>query len=41
MKKQVWAYLGLTYFLSWSIWIVAHRLGAGVGVGEYILGFGV
>jgi hypothetical protein len=40
MKKQTWVFIGLTYFVPWSIWITAHLLGAGAGVGEYILAFG-
>jgi membrane protease YdiL (CAAX protease family) len=41
MKRQTWPFLILAYVLSWLIWITALKLGAGVGVGEYILAFGI
>ena len=40
MARQAWAFLGLTYAFSWLIWIPTIRLGAGPGVGEYVLAFG-
>ncbi len=37
---RVWAFVALTYAISWTIWIGAIKLGAGVGAGEYVLAFG-
>lgn len=38
--KQIWAFLALTFAISWTVWISAMKLGAGVGAGEYIPAFG-
>ena len=40
MGKQVWAFLGLTFAVSWAIWLAALKFGAGAGSGEYVLAFG-
>jgi membrane protease YdiL (CAAX protease family) len=40
VKKPIWFFLLLTYAASWLIWIISRKLGAGPGVGEYILAFG-
>jgi uncharacterized protein len=40
VAKQIWAFLGLAFAVSWMIWIAAIRLGAGLGSSEYVLAFG-
>ena len=40
MGKQVWAFLGLTFAVSWAIWLSALKFGAGAGSSEYVLTFG-
>ena len=41
MNRQTWSFLILAYALSWLIWIIATKLGAGPGSSESILAFGV
>ena len=38
--KRYAAFIALGFGISWLIWIPAHKLGAGPGVGEEVLAFG-
>lgn len=40
MKRQVWLYLALAFAISWTVWLIAQKLGVSPGNGEYFLSFG-